>query len=122
MPEVEVLSRKTKLVYSIAESRLAKISTCSPKGITLEEIKKAVGSLVPRDWYEGKMYEEKIPEVKEPIFFELLSTEDQEKVISAIKRLTEATSEEELVDICNECGLLVLEFDDKVNPDKFYRR
>jgi len=106
-----LLSMKLQQVYSLAANRLAMIRmhpTLVKKGalgffMSIENIKQAIISLNPADWYEGQ-----------DISFDDLPKEDQEKLTVTLKELSESISEDDLKEMCSKCGNLASLFDDKI--------
>lgn len=115
-----LLSDKMQKVYSIVASRLAIISAyphiiksgATGFYMTVDCIKKSIGSFDPADWYKDQKHEE------EELSFYLLPKEDQDKVISVIQNVTESISENDLVSQCKACGAVVYEFDEKIMERK----
>ena len=103
-------------VYSIAERKLAVISThpflvegdALGYFMSVESIKKAIGSFNPKDWYKGEKYDEK------DLSFNDLPKEDRIKLIEILKELTESTSQSNLKCNCWACNRLADEFGNKI--------
>lgn len=75
----------------------------------LESIKEVVKSFNPEDWYKGEVCEGK------EVTFDCLPTEDRWKVTELLNDLTtRSMSHDHLVEKCNKCMRLCLEFGDKI--------
>ena len=103
-------------VYSIAESKLAIISShpyLVERGslgyfMSVGNIKRAVKSFNPIDWYKDQKHQE------EKISFHDLPQEDQEKLMDVLEELTKSVSGNDLENNCRACCRLADEFSQKI--------